>query len=144
MRWLSHSTSLAMALFSPPRVERRRKAAVFPGKDGGRRQFLKPQGPKPREKREHGVPAQRQRTMNEDLRPVEPGTYGKHRLAQKRKRRLGRIQTPEPATQRGEVGHAIGIFDQGRRGFPAPALQEVAPQCLAAGYQAVVAVGGRE
>src|SRR6266851_1573747 len=34
------------------RVEIRWKAAVFPGKDGGRRRFLKPQGPEPGEKRE--------------------------------------------------------------------------------------------
>ena len=38
----------------------------------------------------------------------------------------------------------IGIFDGRCRSFPAPALQEVAPQCLAAGYQAVVAVRERQ
>src|SRR5207248_10851635 len=75
---------------------------------------------------------------------AEPIAYRLHGLAQTRKRRLRRIQTPEPAAQRGRVGHAIGIFDRGRRSFPTPVLQKVAPQCLAAGYQAVVAVRGRK
>ena len=55
--------------------ERRRKAAGFPGKDGGRRQFLKAQGPDPGEKWKYGVPAQRQRIMNEDLDSVEPRAH---------------------------------------------------------------------
>lgn len=82
--------------------------------------------------------------MHKDLRPAEPPTYGKHGLAQKRERRPGRIQAPKPSTQRGRVGHAIRIFDRGRRSFPATAFEEIAPERLAAGDQAVVAVGRRE
>src|SRR5579863_4666846 len=51
MRSLSRSRFSAMALFSPPKVEVRWKAAGFQGKDGGRRGFLNPQGPETSEKR---------------------------------------------------------------------------------------------
>ena len=88
--------------------------------------------------------AQGQRIVNEDLCPAEPRAYGKHRLAQERKRRLGRIQTSEPSAQGGGIGHAVGIFDCGRRGFAGAAFQEVTPQRLAAGDEAVMAVGRRE
>ena len=124
--------------------ERRRKPAVFPGKDGGRRQFLKPQRPEPREKWKYGVPAQRQRIMNEDPGSVKAGAYGEHRPAQTRKRRLRRVQSTEPPAQRGGIGYAIGIFDRGRRGFPATALYEIAAQRLAACDQAVMTVRWRE
>lgn len=117
---VGHSASL------PPRVEHRSKATIFPGKDGGRRWFLKPQRPEPGEKGEYGVPAQHQRIMNEDLGSVEPRAYGKHRPPQTRKRRLRRVQTPEPSAQRGGIGHAIRIFDHGRRRFPTTALYEIA------------------
>lgn len=82
--------------------------------------------------------------MNEGLGPAESHTDGNHRVAQKRKRRPGRIQALEPAAQRGGIGHAIGIFDGGRRVFPRTAFHEIAPQRLAAGDKAVVAVGRRE
>jgi hypothetical protein len=39
---------------------------------------------------------------------------------------LRRIQAVEPSAQRGGIGHAIGVFDGGRRGFPGTAFQEVA------------------
>src|SRR5487761_2694660 len=38
--------------------ERRRRSAVFPGKDGGRPRLLNSQGPKPGEKQEDGLPVQ--------------------------------------------------------------------------------------
>ena len=134
-----------MVLFSPPESRVGGKQPSFPGKDGGRRAvFLNSQRPEPGEKREYGVPAQGQRIMNEDLGPAEPSAYGQHRPAQSRKRRLRRIQTPEPAAQGGGIRHAIGIFDRGCRSFPATALQEVALQRLAAGDQAVMAVGRRK
>ena len=64
--------------------------------------------------------------------------------AQERKRRLRRIQALEPSAQRGGIGHAIGVFDGGRRGFPGTAFQEAALQRLAAGDEAVMAVGRRK
>jgi hypothetical protein len=81
--------------------------------------------------------------MNED-RPAEPSTYGKHGLAQKRKRRPGRIQAAEPSPQRRGIGDTIRIFDCWRRGFQGKAFQEKAPQRLAAGDEAVMAVGRRK
>jgi len=50
----------------------------------------------------------------------------------------------KPSSQRGGIGHAIGILDDRRRGFPGTAFHEVAQQCLAACDEAVVAVGRRE
>lgn len=44
----------------------------------------------------------------------------------------------------GGVGHPIGIFDGRCRRFPRAAVQEATPQGLAAGDQAVVAVGRRK
>jgi hypothetical protein len=106
--------------------------------------FLKPQRPEPGEKWKCGVPAQRQRVLNEVLSPAEPSAYGQHGPAQIGKRRERRVQTPEPSAQRGRVGYAIGIFDHGRRGFPATPLYKIATQCLTACDQAVMAVGRRE
>jgi hypothetical protein len=82
--------------------------------------------------------------MNEDLGSVEPRTHSQHRPAQTRKRRLRRVQATEPSAQRRGIGHAIGIFDRRRRGFPTTALYEIAAQRLAACDQAVMAVGRRE
>src|SRR5215472_15507639 len=82
--------------------------------------------------------------MHEDLRLAEPSTYEEHCLAQERKRRTGRIQTPEPSAHGGGIGHAIGIFDRRRRSFPGTAFQEVTPQRLTAGDEAVVTVWGRK
>ncbi len=90
------------------------------------------------------MPAQWQRIINEDLGPAEPSTYGKHHLAQKRKRRLRRIQTPEPAAERGRVRQAIGILQRRCRRFPGTTLDKVAPQRLTAGDQAVMRVSGRK
>jgi hypothetical protein len=106
--------------------------------------FLKSQRPESGKERKYGLPVQRQRIMNEALGPAEPSAYGQHRPAQTGKRRDRRIQTPEPSAQRGRVGHAIGIFDRGRRRFPATPLDELAAQRLAACDQAVMAVGRRE
>ncbi len=82
--------------------------------------------------------------MQEDLCPAMPNAYGQHCPAQNGKWRLRRIQTPEPTAQGGEIGHAIGIFNRGRGGFPATAFHEVAPERLATRDQAVVAIRRRE
>ena len=50
----------------------------------------------------------------------------------------------EPSAQGGGIGHAIGVLDGGRGGFAGSPFQEVAPQRLAAGDEAVMAVGRRE
>ena len=82
--------------------------------------------------------------MNEGLGFVEPRTYGPHRPVQVRKRRPRGIQTPEPPAQGGRISYAIGVFDHGRRGLPAAALDKVAPHRLAAGNEAVLCVRWRE
>ena len=51
---------------------------------------------------------------------------------------------PKPPPQRGRIGDAIGIFDHRRRSLPPTAFHEVAPQRLAAGHQAIVAIRRRE
>jgi hypothetical protein len=105
---------------------------------------LNPQGPEPGEKREYGVPAQGERIVHENLCSGEPRADSPDRLAQEGKRRLRRIQASAPSAQRGGIGHAIGVFDGGRRGFPGTAFQEAALKRLAAGDEAVMAVGRRK
>jgi len=117
-----------MARFSPPKVESKEKEATFPGKDGGRLGFSKPQGPKPHEKREDGLPSERQRLMQEGFCSAEPPVYGAHHVAQKRERWPRRIQTAEPSAQRGGIRHAIRIFDRGSGSFPGVTFQEIPSQ----------------
>ena len=105
---------------------------------------LNPQGPEPGEKREYGVPAQGERIVHENLCSGEPRADSPDRIAQEGKRRLRRIQASAPSAQRRGIGHAIGVFYGGRRGFPAAAFQEAALQRLAAGDEAVMAVGRRK
>ena len=107
-------------------------------------EFLESQRPESGKEREYGMPAQRQRIMNEDLGPAEPSGYGQHRPAQTGKWRDRRIQAPEPSAQCGRIGHAIGIFHRGRRSFPATPRDEIAAQRLATCDQAVMAVGRTE
>jgi hypothetical protein len=90
------------------------------------------------------MPAQRHRIMNEQIRLAEPLTDGQHHRSQERKCRLRRIQIPEPTTQRGRIGDAIGIFGRGRRVFPGSAFHKKTMQRLAAGDEAVMAVRRRE
>jgi hypothetical protein len=75
---------------------------------------------------------------------AEPSADGQHRPAQIGKRRARRIQAAKPSSQCGRIGHAMGIFENGRRSLPATPLDEIAAQSLAAGGQAVMAVGRRE
>lgn len=82
--------------------------------------------------------------MNQHLCPADPRRDGKHHGTQERKRRPGRIQSSKPPAQRRGIGHVIRIFDGGRRIFPRTSFHEIAVQRLAAGDEAVVAVGRRE
>jgi hypothetical protein len=90
------------------------------------------------------MPAQPHRIMNEHLCLAEPRADGEDHGPQERKCRLRQIQIPEPATQRGWIGYAIGIFGGGRRAFPRTAFDEIVPQRLASGDEAVVAIGRRK
>jgi hypothetical protein len=102
------------------------------------------QWPEDLEKRKQGPPGQAQGTALDWLAAGQPLPHDFQGRSQKRKRRLRRVQAPEPSAQGGGIGYTIGIFDRGRRGFPATTLYEVAPQCLAACHQTVMAVGRRE
>lgn len=75
---------------------------------------------------------------------LEPLAHRMDRALQKGKRGPRGIQIEKPAAERGGVGHALGIFDRGRRCFQRTAFQEATPQRLAASDQAVVGVRERE
>jgi len=96
------------------------------------------------EKREQGLAAQSQRTVIESSPALEPLACGAHQTLQKPKGWVRGIQAAKPPAECGGIGHAIGIFDSGCRGFPGTAFQEATLQRLAAGDQAVVSVRRRE
>src|SRR5215471_19101381 len=75
---------------------------------------------------------------------LEPLAHRLDRAPQKGKRRPRGIQTAKPAAERGGIGHAMGIFDRGRRCFQRTAFHEATPQRLAASDQAVVGIRERE
>jgi hypothetical protein len=110
----------------------------------GGRNFLDPQGPEATEKRENGGPGQWQITVAENLTAPDPLIDRLDRASQEREGRSRAIQSPKPATKRGRIGHAMGIFHERCRRFPGTALHKVAPQRFTAGYQAIVAVSRRE
>ena len=66
------------------------------------------------------------------------------RLAEKRKSRLGAVQSVSPAAKRGRIGHAIRVFERRRGLFPGIALHKAPSQCLTARQQTVVGVGERK
>ena len=106
--------------------------------------FSEPQGPVALEKGEESRPAERQRAVMENSPALEPLAHCMDGAPQKGKRGPRAIQTAKPAAERGGIGHALGIFDRGRRSFQRTAFQEATPQCLAASDQAVVGVRERE
>ena len=66
------------------------------------------------------------------------------RLAEKRKSRLGVVQSAGPATKRGSIGHAVGIFERRRRLLPGTMFHQAPPQCLTARQQTVMGVRERK
>jgi hypothetical protein len=106
--------------------------------------FLEAQGPVVLKKGEQSLRAKRQRAMGDNPPTVEPLAHGTHCTSQERKWRPGGIQTAEPTAEGGRIGQAIGVFDRWCRRLPRTAFQEIAPQRLAAGDEAVVAVWRRE
>src|SRR5215469_16863476 len=108
---LSRSRSSTMTLLSPPESSLGGRQPSSQARMVGGALFLNPQGPEPGEKWKGGLPAQWQAIVYQVLGLAEPRADGRHRPAQIRKWRVGRVQTPEPSAQRRGVGHAIGIFD---------------------------------
>lgn len=104
--------------------------------------FVKAAGPETRGKRENSLPSHRYNGVEQQsFASVKPGTYIVHHAAQERERRPGGIQIAKPTAQSGWIGHSIRIFD--RRGgiLQCVTFHEVPTESLAAGNQAVVAIG---
>jgi hypothetical protein len=79
-----------------------------------------------------------------NLSTAHPAIDRQDRALQERERRLGGIQLPKPATERGWVRYTIGIFDRWCGCFPGTAIDKVAPQRFTASDKAVVSVRKRE
>ena len=66
------------------------------------------------------------------------------RLAEKRKSRLGAVQSVSPAAKRGRIRHAVRVFECRRGFFPGRMLHKAPPQSLTARQQTVVGVRERK
>ncbi len=54
------------------------------------------------------------------------------------------VQADRPTSERGGIGHPVGVLQRGCRPFPRAVLVQTSPQRLAASQQAVVGVRQRE
>src|SRR5215472_11989424 len=106
--------------------------------------FSESQGPVTRQKGEERRPAEWQRAVMENLPSLKPLAHRMDGAPQTGKREPRGIQTAKPAAERGGIGHALGIFDRGRRCFQRTAFQEATAQRLTASDQAVVGIRERE
>jgi hypothetical protein len=70
--------------------------------------------------------------------------YAGERLASKGSGWFGVVQADRPTSERGGIGHPIGVLQRGCRLFPRAVLVPTSPQRLAASQQAVVGVRQRE
>ncbi len=104
--------------------------------------FSEPQGPENRENRIQ--PRQRPSSRIGRVTRHQPMCNVGERLAEKRKSGLGVVQSAGPATKRGSIGHAIGIFERRRRLLPGTMLLKAPPQCLTTRQQTVVRVRERK
>lgn len=104
--------------------------------------FSEPQGPENRENRIQ--PRQRPSSRIGRVTRHQPMSNVGERLAEKRKSRLGVVQSAGPATERGSIGHAVGIFERRRRPLPGTTLHKAPPQCLTARQQTVMGVRERK
>jgi hypothetical protein len=104
--------------------------------------FSEPQGPENRENRIQ--PRQRPSSRIGRVTRHQPTSNVGERLAEKRKSRLGVVQSAGPATKRRSIGHAVGIFERRRRLLPGTMLHKTPPQCLTARQQTVMGVRERK
>ena len=104
--------------------------------------FSEPQGPEDRQNR--GQPRQRPRSRIGRVTRHPPMSNVGERLAEKRKSRLGVVQSAGPATKRGSIGHPVRVFERRRRLLPGTMLHQAPPQCLTARQQTVMSVGERK
>ena len=104
--------------------------------------FSEPQGPENRENRIQ--PRQRSSSRIGRVTRDQPAGNVGERLVEKRKSRLGVVQPAGPATKRGSIGHAVGIFERRRRLLPGTMLHKAPPQSLTARQQTVMGVRERK
>ena len=102
--------------------------------------FSETQGPKDLQNRREPRPSFVTRLAGD----CQPMSDAGERLAQKGSRWLGGIEAPGPATERGGIGHLIGVFERRHRLFPAAVLHNTPPPCLTTSQQAVARVRGRK
>ncbi len=132
-----------MALFLSPGTSvgeagQRSQARVV----GGRKILSEPEGPENLQNRSQ--PRRGQSFVVRLMAPRQPMSDAGERLAKKGASRLGGVQAVGPAAERGGIGHAIGVFERGRRPFPGAVLPKAPPQCLTASQQAVAGVRERK
>src|ERR1700741_1546388 len=104
--------------------------------------FSEPQGPENRENR-----MQRRQRPSPRIGRVtrhQPMSNVGERLAEKRKGRLGVVQSAGPATKRGSIGHAVRVFERRRGLLPGTMLHQAPPQCLTARQQTVMSIRERK
>ena len=104
--------------------------------------FSEPQGPENRQNRSQ--PRQRPSSRIRRVTRHQPMSHVGERLAEKRKSRLGVVQSAGPATKCGSIGHAVGVLERRRCLLPRTMLHQAPPQCLTARQQTVMGVRERK
>jgi hypothetical protein len=104
--------------------------------------FSEPQGPKNLQNRSQ--PKQRLTPLIDRITGYQPVSDADERLAEKRKSRLGAVQSVGPAAKRGRIGHTIRVFERRRGFFPGIVLHKAPSQCLTARQQTVMGVRERK
>ena len=108
----------------------------------GGRNFSEPQGPENRQNRSQ--PRQRPSSRIRRVTRHQPMSHVGERLAEKRKSRLGVVQSAGPATKCGSIGHAVGVLERRRCLLPRTMLHQAPPQCMTARQQTVMGVRKRK
>ena len=96
----------------------------------GRKILSKPEGPEDLQNRSQ--PRQGPDVGISLAAPGQPMSDASERLAKKGASRLGGVQAVGPAAERGGIGHAVWVFERGRRLFPGAVLPQAPPQRLTA------------
>jgi hypothetical protein len=96
------------------------------------------QGPENLQNRSH--PRQRPSLMIGRIIWRQPVSDANERLVEKRRTRLGVIQSLGPTAECGGIGHTVGVSKRRSRFFPRTMLHKAVLQCLTARQQTVVCV----
>jgi hypothetical protein len=106
----------------------------------GRKIFSETQRPKDLQNRSQP----RQSFVTDLIGECQPMSDAGEGLTQKGSRWLGGIQAMGPATERGGIGHLIGVFERRPRLFPAAVLLHAPPAGLTTSQQTVARVRERK